>query len=147
VRFFSFVPDEQGLTETARAALPSVVPHRDAAFNAARSALLVHALTKDPAHLLAATEDRLHQPYRAASMPATADLVKALREQGVPAVVSGAGPTVLAMVGGDWTPAPVDGWVISPLAVDLTGGVLGDAQLWGTLEHAVRDPVAAGWAS
>ena len=41
-----------GLTATARAALPPAVPHADAAFNAGRAALLVHALTSDPTLLL-----------------------------------------------------------------------------------------------
>jgi len=47
--------------------------------------------------LLAATEDRLHQPYRRSAYPATGRLVDALRAAGVPAAVSGAGPTVLAL--------------------------------------------------
>jgi homoserine kinase len=94
-----FVPDGRGLTAHARAALPATVPHRDAATNAGRAALLVHALTADPAYLFAATEDRLHQAYRAPGMPATAALVEMLRAFGVPAVVSGAGPSVLALLG------------------------------------------------
>ncbi len=144
---FVFVPQERGLTETARAALPPTVPHADAAFNVARSALLVHALTRDPARLLVATEDRLHQPYRAGSMPGTAALVARLRAEGAAAVVSGAGPSVLALATGDWAPPAVDGWLTWPLSVDLAGAVLGDGAAWGTLEHAERDPVAAGWTS
>jgi homoserine kinase len=92
-----FVPAVRGLTAHARAALPDQVPYRDAVFNTARAALLVHALTAAPELLLAATEDRLHQPYRAPAMPETAELVAALRDQGVPAFVSGAGPSVLAL--------------------------------------------------
>jgi homoserine kinase len=91
------VPDGRGLTADARAALPASVPHADAARNAGRAALLVHALTAEPELLFAATEDRLHQDYRAPGMPATAALVDALRAVGVAAVVSGAGPTVLAL--------------------------------------------------
>ncbi|HEY7147334.1 MAG TPA: homoserine kinase [Streptosporangiaceae bacterium] len=96
-----FVPGQRGLTGPARAALPATVPLPDAAFNAARSALLVRALTGSPELLLAATEDRLHQDYRAAAMPATAALVAALRADGIAAVVSGSGPAVLALVPGD----------------------------------------------
>jgi homoserine kinase len=92
-----FVPDGRGLTVEAREALPATVPHADAARNAGRAALLVHALTAEPGLLLAATEDRLHQDYRAPGMPATAALVDALRAAGVAAVVSGAGPAVLAL--------------------------------------------------
>ena len=54
-------------------------------------------LTGAPELLFAATEDRLHQRYRAAGMPATAALTDRLRDAGVAAVVSGAGPTVLAL--------------------------------------------------
>ncbi|MFI5837577.1 homoserine kinase [Micromonospora sp. NPDC051300] len=92
-----FVPAERGLTSVARAALPATVPHADAASNAGRAALLVHALTVDPALLLPATVDRLHQDQRAPGMPGTAKLMAELRGAGVAAVVSGAGPTVLAL--------------------------------------------------
>ncbi|NLW14556.1 MAG: homoserine kinase [Trueperella sp.] len=89
------VPDEVLLTAAARAALPDMVPLVDAAFNASRSALMVHALTQDPELLFAATDDRLHQQYRAESMVHTAAVLAALREAGWPAVVSGAGPSIL----------------------------------------------------
>lgn len=97
VRPVLFIPPDRSATVAARAALPSQVPHPDAAFNAGRAALLPLALTGRPELLLAATEDRLHQRYRAAGMPASAELVARLRGLGVPAVVSGAGPTVLAL--------------------------------------------------
>jgi len=90
-------------TEVARRLLPDLVPHRDAAANAGRSALLVAALTQLPAEpgtLLAATRDWLHQDYRAGAMPETAALIGSLRAAGIPAVVSGAGPSVLALLGG-----------------------------------------------
>ena len=94
-------------TEIARRLLPDLVPHQDAAANAGRSALLVAALTQLPAGppetsgvLLAATRDWLHQDYRAAAMPETGALVGRLREAGIPAVVSGAGPSVLALLSG-----------------------------------------------
>lgn len=84
-------------TKEARAVLPAQVPHRDAAFNAGRAALLVAALASAPDVLLPATEDRLHQGYRAPVMPAAAAMVGALRERGLAAVVSGAGPSVLVL--------------------------------------------------
>jgi homoserine kinase len=97
-------PDVAVRTEVARKALPATVPHHDAAANAGRAALLIAALTQpeaaDPARtqaqLLDATEDWLHQAYRASAMPDTYALVTALRAGGIPAVVSGAGPSVLA---------------------------------------------------
>jgi len=120
-----FVPRTQGLTAVARAALPKEVPHRDAAFNAGRAALLVHALTSDPSLLLEATEDRLHQGYRAAGMPDTASLVKDLRARGIAAVVSGAGPAVLALTMGGMSDTRLDaGWVRHNLRFDLVGAAL-----------------------
>jgi homoserine kinase len=95
-------------------------------FNAARAALLVPALTSRPDLLLEATDDRLHQPYRRPAYPRTADLVAKLRAAGIPAAVSGAGPTVLALTDADTAPG-VAGFagarfVTSVLEVDTTGG-------------------------
>jgi homoserine kinase len=89
-------------TDLVRGLLPEVVPHRDAAANAGRSALLIAALTQrgiGPDVLLAATRDWLHQDYRASAMSSTHALVRGLRAAGLPAVVSGAGPSVLAFLG------------------------------------------------
>jgi len=131
VRPVVFVPTGRGLTAQARAALPASVPHADAVYNAARSALLVHALTAAPELLWEATGDRLHQQYRAAGAPATAELVAALREGGSPAVVSGAGPTVLALIdtgdsgtGVPWVPPEPAGWAVWPLEVDMRGALV-----------------------
>src|SRR5690606_9939339 len=93
----AIVPPVQLSTKTARGVLPAQVPHSDAAFAAGRAALLVEALGRRPELLFAATEDRLHQAYRGAVMPDSLALVTALRARGVAAVVSGAGPTVLAL--------------------------------------------------
>jgi homoserine kinase len=121
-----FVPAKPLLTKTARGLLPRTVPHVDAAFNAGRAALLVEALTRRPELLLAATEDRLHQEYRAPAMTESADLVNRLRADGVPAVISGAGPTVLALAGNEGEADKVsrlagEGWTANPLALDTAG--------------------------
>ncbi|SBT46758.1 homoserine kinase [Micromonospora auratinigra] len=140
VRPTVFVPGERGLTAVARAALPATVPHADAASNAGRAALLVHALTAAPALLLPATVDRLHQDYRAEGMPATAALVSELRAAGVAAVVSGAGPTVLALTEVPAGFAPGRNWQRWELPIDVSGARV----TRGRLGHAERDPVAAG---
>jgi homoserine kinase len=121
-------------THEARCALPAVVPHADAAANAARSALLLAGLTRDPSLLFDATEDFLHQRYRAAAMPETAELLRRLRQAGIAAVVSGAGPSVLALGLADAEPglAAVDsiaretgiGWHVTPLKVDRQGATV-----------------------
>ena len=84
-------------TKSARDLQPETVPHEDAVFNLSRSALLIAALIQSPELLHAATEDKLHQDYRAEAMPETNALVHRLRNEGFAAVVSGAGPSVLVL--------------------------------------------------
>ncbi|WP_127792992.1 homoserine kinase [Agromyces sp. LHK192] len=91
------VPEHEMSTALARSLQPAQVPHEDAVFNVSRSALLVAALIQSPELLLQATEDKLHQSYRAEAMPETDRLIKALRTAGHPAVVSGAGPSILVL--------------------------------------------------
>jgi homoserine kinase len=91
------VPESTMSTALARSLRPLSVPHEDATFNVSRSALLIAALIQSPELLLAATEDKLHQSYRAAAMPDTESLIFELRSQGFPAVVSGAGPSILVL--------------------------------------------------
>jgi homoserine kinase len=112
------VPPDPVSTDLARRLLPSDVPHADASANAGRAALLVAALQGRPELLMAATEDALHQSYRAEAMPESYELVQELRSTDVPAVISGAGPTVLAFARG--LPVP-DGWVAHELDVDQDG--------------------------
>ena len=121
-------------THTARKALPAQVPHADAAANSARAALLIAALTSRPDLLLAGTQDFLHQSYRAAAMPATAALIERLRAAGIAAVVSGAGPSVLALTVTGMQPGPAEVtriaveadpvWRVMPLEVDTEGALL-----------------------
>ncbi|MCF2531338.1 homoserine kinase [Yinghuangia soli] len=124
-----FVPATPLSTEVARGLLPSHVPHAEAAINAGRAALLVTALTARPDLLLPATEDRLHQDYRAKAMAPSAELVGKLRGQGHAAVISGAGPTVLALVTAERVDDVIGAagaeWAATRLDVDADGaGVL-----------------------
>lgn len=125
VRVVVFVPPEPLRTSVARELLPETVPHADAAADAARAALLVVALSGRPELLHAATEDFLHQRYREPAMPESLGLVRSLRRDKVAAVVSGAGPTVLAFVDAS-TQSDVrrrvpSGWDVISLTVDSTG--------------------------
>jgi homoserine kinase len=121
----AFVPATRSSTRKVRGMLPAAVPFADAVDNAARAALLPTALTTSPHLLFAATQDRLHQQYRAPAMPRTAKLVDSLRASGVAAVVSGAGPTVLALVrsaDADAVASEVPrGWSVVPLGVEPDG--------------------------
>jgi homoserine kinase len=144
VHAVAFVPPDPLETEVARGLLPTTVSHGDASSNAGRAALLVAALTgqvrsRVERALLAGTFDRLHQEYRAPAMPASSALVARLRSHGVAAFISGAGPTVLALLR---TPPAADlgvegadgavgslvalagvpaGWRVLPLEVDRSG--------------------------
>jgi homoserine kinase len=97
IKAIAFVPDTHLATAKARKLLPETISHADAVFNSARSALLTQALSVRPDLLFAATEDRLHQHYRADAMPKSLALVAKLRAAGVAAMVSGAGPSVLVL--------------------------------------------------
>jgi homoserine kinase len=117
---------EESSTAMTRKLLPEQVPLSDAAFTASRTALGVCAFTARPELLLAATEDRLHQPYRRPAYPESADLVDRLRELGIPAVISGAGPSVLALPADGEVPADVVGptFTMTPLEVDRVGATV-----------------------
>lgn len=128
-----FVPEFTMSTSVARSLQPQHVPREDAVFNVSRSALLIAALTQSPELLLAATEDKLHQGYRAAAMPETDLLVRALRDAGFAAVVSGAGPSVLVLADGPGSrlaaariaAVAVDTpWEALMLAVDVRGATV-----------------------
>ncbi|MEO6503842.1 MAG: homoserine kinase [Jatrophihabitantaceae bacterium] len=121
IRPMLFIPAEQSVTKAARAVLPEFIAHADAAFNAGRAGLLVLALSGRPELLLAGTEDRLHQDHRAASMPASAGLVSALRGRGIAAVLSGAGSSVLALATAEQARTAAEsappGWECAELSV------------------------------
>jgi homoserine kinase len=131
------VPPATLSTHVARGLLPELVPHADAAFNAGRAALLVHALTREPARLMEATEDRLHQRQRSAAMPESLALMDRLRAAEFATVVSGAGPSLLVLTRRHPDDRPEDpagpvrvrevtelvpaDWTVLPLDVDLGG--------------------------
>jgi homoserine kinase len=91
------VPEQTMSTALARSLQPTSVPHADAIFNVSRSTLLIAALIQSPELLSTATEDRLHQSYRASAMPETDRMITLLRAAGHAAVVSGAGPSILVL--------------------------------------------------
>jgi homoserine kinase len=148
LRPVAFIPSFSLATSTARAVLPGTVPHADGVFNVSRAALLAALLSsgeKGPAAalsgevaageggarattmhalLMEATRDRLHQEYRRPSMESSVALVDWLREAGCPAVISGAGPTVLsleAVPDAVLAEAGAAGWEVRRLPVALEG--------------------------
>ncbi len=142
-----FVPNFELSTELARRALPANVPYGDAIFNVSRAAMIPVAfgalngescdavksnLSRNEL-LFEATQDALHQPYRASLMQDSWDLVEALREAGFAAAISGAGSCVAVFHAGDSALADAqidkiaepwlsrDGWRVLHVPVDSTG--------------------------
>jgi len=139
LRFVALIPDQALSTAEARAALPSVVPFGDAAFNVGRTGLLIAGLADHRELVPGATEDRLHQDARAVLFPQAPAVLAGLRAAGALGVCwSGAGSTLLAMVCADDADAlhhageslldasGIDGRVVS-LGADLDGVTVRDS--------------------
>ena len=125
------VPATELSTESARGLLPAQVPHAAAAANSGRAALLIHALSAEPSLLPAGTVDFLHQDYRASAMEPSAALMRHLRAAGIAAVISGAGPTVMALAHGADQARQAERLITGHLA----GGEI--AQFWRVLRLSV----------
>ena len=115
------VPSFRLDTEVARGLIPAGIDHAIAADNSARAGLLVHGMSNDSRVLFEATRDQLHQEFRRGAYPESMALVDALRAEGLPAVVSGAGPTVLVLAEAVPDALVPDGFVAQRTAIDLGG--------------------------
>lgn len=115
------VPVQRQATTTARGLLPETVPLADAAANGARAALVAAGLCGTGVLSADMMRDVLHEPARFGAMPQTGKVVGALRQAGIPACLSGAGPAALAVVdaadrraAGRVTELAGDGWQVWP---------------------------------
>lgn len=101
------IPEFTVATAAARAVLPAQVPFRDAVANLAHATWLVAALLTGRRELLAhALDDALHQPYRAVLVPGLPEVIAAARAAGAfGAVLSGSGPTIVALAPRERAPA------------------------------------------
>lgn len=122
------VPRARQSTKEARGILPAALPLAAAAANGARAAVvlagLAGAMPWDPRAMV----DVLHEPVRLQAMAPSGHLVAELRARGIGACLSGAGPSVLAVVGaGDEQAvdavraAAGDFWSVRPLEWQLEG--------------------------
>lgn len=98
----AWIPERKLPTSEMRRVLPDAVPRMDAIANLARLAVGVAGLAAGQSEVLRLlTEDRLHEPYRAAVYPELPELVAAARAAGaLGACLSGAGSTIVAFVAG-----------------------------------------------
>jgi homoserine kinase len=119
------LPATGNSTKKARSVLPESVPLKDAVSQAARSALLLAAFTQDASLLFSATEDFLHQRYRRELMPNSFEALTRLRAAGVAAAFSGAGPSLICLVGANEAQKVGDlagsGFETLALGVDMAG--------------------------
>jgi homoserine kinase len=97
IQAIAYIPSKALATSKARKLLPESIPFADAVRNTSNAAIMSHALTQRPELLFTATEDFLHQSYRAEAMPESIALMNKLRGAGLAAFISGAGPTVLVL--------------------------------------------------
>ncbi|MBD2021285.1 homoserine kinase [Leptolyngbya sp. FACHB-36] len=121
------IPDFELSTAEARRVLPDQYSRTDAIFNTAHLGLLIRALATGNADWLrSALDDRIHQPYRQALIPG----YEAVREAAIGAgaygmVISGAGPTLLALANSDTVGAVevalADAWVAQGVSVEVKG--------------------------
>lgn len=87
-------------TEKARGVLPSMYSRQDVVYTASHTGVLVGALATGNLSLLRmAMKDVLHQPYRVPLVPGLDKILAEAYEHGaLGAALSGAGPTIIALV-------------------------------------------------
>ena len=131
------IPNFELSTEAARSVLPSEYSREDAIFNISRMGLLLRALaTNNDRWLSVALEDKIHQPYRQ-KLILGYDAVKsaAIASGAYGMVISGAGPTLLALTNIDCVDTVVaamsEAWSklgvkaeVRPLKLDTQGATI-----------------------
>ena len=128
------IPDFELSTEAARSVLPREYSRADAIFNISRMGLLARALTTNNTEWLkTALADKIHQPYRQQLIPGYSQVQQAAIEAGAYGmVISGAGPTLLALTNPTYSDRVVESmrmaWVnmdikpiVRSLAIDTQG--------------------------
>ncbi|MBQ9375766.1 MAG: homoserine kinase [Ruminococcus sp.] len=134
LKFVAIIPDFELKTEMARACLPKEISHKDAVYNLSRAALFsASLLTGKFENLRTAVHDRLHQPYRMELIPHCREVFDIAYTHGAyGAYISGAGPTVMAIVDENNTyfagkvkfsldNAGLSGWEVHELRIDNEG--------------------------
>ena len=134
LKFVSIIPDFELKTEQARACLPQEISHKDAVYNLSRAALFsASLLTGKFENLRTAVHDRLHQPYRMKLIPHCREVFDIAYTHGAyGAYISGAGPTIMAIVDEDnkyfagkmkfsLDNAGLTGWQVNEFHIDNEG--------------------------
>ncbi|MCD8094733.1 MAG: homoserine kinase [Ruminococcus sp.] len=137
LKFVAVIPDFELKTEKARACLPKEISHKDAVYNLSRAALFsASLLTGKFENLRTAVHDKLHQPYRMELIPNCREVFDIAYNHGAyGAYISGAGPTVMAIVDESnvyfsgkmqfsLENAGLGGWKVKELSIDNSGTAL-----------------------
>ena len=135
IHFAVMIPPFELKTKEARAALPKTYSREDAVYNLSRSGLMTASLFSGELHnLRVAVQDRIHQPYRSGLIPNYDNVFRMSYELGsLGTYVSGAGPTIIAMVDADRAEEfakncmshlegkGITGWKVELLSADPSG--------------------------
>lgn len=135
IRFAVFIPPFELKTEKARSVLPKNYSRSDAVYNLSRSALMAASLFSGKLeNLRVAVQDKLHQPYRSGLIENYDQIFRLSYELGsLGTYVSGAGPTIIALIPAENTQAfesyavshleekGINGWQVEILKADSSG--------------------------
>lgn len=134
LHFVTIIPDFELKTDKARACLPSEISHKDAVYNLSRAALFsASLLTGKFENLRTAVHDKLHQPYRMELIPHCREVFDIAYTHGAyGSYISGAGPTIMAIIDEDNTyfcgkmrfsleNAGINGWQVHEFMIDNNG--------------------------
>ena len=138
IKFAVMVPDFFVPTKKSRGALPTEVPHGDAAFNISRAVMFVLSMAEGKLeNLRYAVEDRLHQPYRKNYIDGMEEIFDMTYRLGSRATyLSGSGPTILSVLDGGYNKFCAEiheffkrnshNWTCRILTIDNVGSVVQD---------------------
>ncbi|WFD09388.1 homoserine kinase [Tepidibacter hydrothermalis] len=133
LKFCALIPDFKLSTEKSRAVLPNEIPYKDGVFNVGRVSLMVSALINGQFDLIKlACKDNLHQKYRGSLIKDYDDIINKCKDlDSVGVFLSGAGPTIMAMIKEDdinfydrikeYTSNLENTWTIRELNIDNKG--------------------------
>ncbi|WMJ23619.1 homoserine kinase [Paludicola sp. MB14-C6] len=134
LKLIAIIPDFQLSTVEARKCLPNQVSHMDARYNLSRAALFSASLLQGKfENIKVAVNDKLHQPYRMGLIKNGKEVFqKAYGLDAYGVYISGAGPTIMAMIDDDNTifvnemraylnSLGLTGWEMKELAIDNIG--------------------------
>ena len=133
-RFVAFIPPFTLSTEKSRSVLPQILPRADAIKNVSHLALMVASLINGyDEGLKLGFKDRLHQPYRGDLIKGFNEIMEELEkdERVLGAYLSGAGPTIMAVIKAEDTKGVVrlkeelgdliKEWQVVKLELDMRG--------------------------